>query len=104
MTTMAMAMARGQTWPLLARLLDSLEPRGVLIYETFAHGNERFGRPSNPEFLLERGELLRVVWGHLQVVAYEDLYTAQPKPAVVQRICAVNHFEVAATDGTSPLT
>jgi hypothetical protein len=61
-----------------------------LIYETFAAGNERFGRPSNPAFLLHPGELLDVVRGRLRVLAYEDLQVADPRPAMVQRICAVN--------------
>jgi SAM-dependent methyltransferase len=74
--------------PLLALLPGSLEPGGMLIYETFAQGNERFGKPSNPAFLLAPGELLDVVRGRLRVVAYEDLTVAEPKPAVVQRIAA----------------
>ena len=76
--------------PLLPRLLASLAPEGVLIYETFAAGNERYGRPSNPAFLLQPGELLEAVRGRLRVVAYEDLYVAEPKPALIQRICAAN--------------
>jgi SAM-dependent methyltransferase len=75
--------------PLFGDLLAALAPRGVLIYETFAAGNERFGRPSNPAFLLEPGELLEVVRGRLRVVAYEDLEVDDPKPAMVQRICAL---------------
>ena len=75
--------------PLFPRLLDVLAPGGVLIYETFAVGNERYGRPSNPAFLLKRGELLEVVRGRLQVIAYEDLEVTEPRPAAVQRICAV---------------
>ena len=74
--------------PLLSVLRDSLAPDGVLIYETFAAGNERYGRPSNPEFLLEPGELLELCRG-LRVIAYEDLYVDAPKPALVQRVCAV---------------
>jgi hypothetical protein len=62
----------------------------VLIYETFAAGNERYGRPSNPAFLLKPGELLDVVHGRLRVIAYEDLEVSEPRPAVVQRICAMN--------------
>jgi hypothetical protein len=63
---------------------------GVLIYETFAVGNAQFGKPSNPNFLLKSGELLSLAgrWG-LKVIAYEDIYLDQPKPAMVQRICAV---------------
>jgi SAM-dependent methyltransferase len=76
--------------PLFPRLLAALTPGGVLIYETFATGNERYGRPSNPAFLLQPGELLEVVRGRLRVIAFEDLYVSDPKPAMVQRICAVN--------------
>ena len=74
--------------PLLPRLLAALAPGGVLIYETFAAGNERFGRPSNPDFLLRPGELLETVRGRLKVIAYEALEVSEPRPAVVQRICA----------------
>jgi SAM-dependent methyltransferase len=74
--------------PLFPALLDAIAPGGVLIYETFARGNERYGRPANPAFLLEPGELLRVSLGRMRVLAYEDLLVAQPKPAMVQRICA----------------
>jgi hypothetical protein len=66
----------------------SLERGGVLIYETFARGNERFGKPSNPAFLLAPGELLEAVRGKLHVIAYEDLTVEQPKPAAVQRLAA----------------
>jgi len=69
-------------------LIGALDPQGVLIYETFAAGNERFGRPANPAFLLQPGELLEVVRGHLRVIAYEDLHIQSPRPAMVQRICA----------------
>lgn len=75
--------------PLFPYLLDAVTPGGVLIYETFALGNERYGRPANPDFLLQPGELLDVVAAHLRVVAYEDRRVDRPKPALVQRICAV---------------
>ena len=75
--------------PLFPALLDTLAPAGCLIYETFARGNERFGRPRNPDHLLAPGELLEAVRGRLRVVAYEDLEIAEPKPAAVQRICAL---------------
>ncbi len=74
--------------PLLPRIVDSVAPGGVLIYETFARGNEAFGRPSNPAFLLQPGELLEAVRGKLTVVAYENLAVDHPRPALVQRICA----------------
>jgi SAM-dependent methyltransferase len=76
--------------PLFAQLLDALAPGGVLVYETFALGNERYGRPSNPDFLLKPGELLQVMSGRLAVHAYEDLLLETPRPARVQRICAVH--------------
>jgi len=74
--------------PLLATLVDSLEPGGLLVYETFARGNERFGKPSNPDFLLAPGELLEAVRGRLRVLAFEDLVVEEPRPAAVQRIAA----------------
>ena len=76
--------------PLFAHLVDGLKPGGVLIYETFALGNEQFGKPSNPDFLLRPGELIEAVSGTLVVVAYEHGMVHHPHPAVVQRVCAVN--------------
>ncbi len=78
--------------PLLPALLSSLAAGGVLVYETFAVGNGQFGKPANPAFLLAPGELLQAVAAHpghagLRVLAYEDVYTDTPKPAMVQRIC-----------------
>lgn len=75
--------------PLFPALVAALAPGGALIYETFAAGNERFGKPSNPAFLLRPGELLDAVRGRLRVVAYEDIEVREPKPAMVQRIAAV---------------
>jgi len=74
--------------PLFRHLVDSLRPGGVLIYETFALGNERCGRPSNPAYLLRPNELLHRV-EPLAVVAFEQGLIAAPKPAVIQRVCAV---------------
>ncbi|MBS28991.1 MAG: SAM-dependent methyltransferase [Alphaproteobacteria bacterium] len=76
--------------PLLEPLIAAVAPGGLLLYETFAQGNERFGKPSNPDYLLAPGELLAAVAGKLDVVAYEQGEVATPRPAVVQRICAVN--------------
>jgi SAM-dependent methyltransferase len=76
--------------PLLAAMVDSLAPNGVLIYETFADGNAQFGKPSNPAFLLQAGELLDLARDHeLRVVAFEDGVVEAPNPAMVQRLCAV---------------
>jgi hypothetical protein len=70
-------------------LIDSLSSGGVLLYETFMVGNARFGKPSSPQFLLRQDELLEVVRGNLSVVAFEQGEVATPRPAVVQRLCAV---------------
>ncbi len=73
--------------PLLPQILAAIAPAGVLIYETFAAGNETVGRPARPEFLLQAGELLRFC-SALRVVAYEDGFLDGP-PRFVQRIAAV---------------
>lgn len=81
--------------PLLADMLGSLAPNGVLIYETFADGNAAFGKPSNPDFLLKPGELLELVRQHgLRVIAFEDGIVNDPKETpprrkMIQRIVAV---------------
>lgn len=73
--------------PLWPSILQSVKPDGVLIYETFAAGNETVGKPSNPDFLLNPGELLAVC-NNLRVVAFEDGFL--PNPArFVQRIVAI---------------
>ena len=79
--------------PLFPRLIAALEEGGVLLYETFMIGNERFGRPSNPDFLLRPGELLEAFAGALSVIAFEQGEVAQPKPAMVQRLCAIKSGE-----------
>ena len=74
--------------PLFPNLVVALRSGGVLIFETFALGNERYGRPGNPAFLLRPDELLHSV-EPLAIVAFEQGFTMAPKPAVVQRVCAV---------------
>lgn len=75
--------------PLLGAVAGAVAEDGVLLYETFAAGNARFGRPANPDFLLAPGELLSAVRGRLEIVAFEQGETTRPRPAAVQRICAV---------------
>ena len=72
-------------------LFRSIAADGVLIYETFAQGNGQFGKPSNPDFLLAPGELIALISSAAQwrVIAFEDGYTVSPRPAMVQRICAL---------------
>jgi SAM-dependent methyltransferase len=76
--------------PLFPILAEALGPGGVLIYETFMQGNELFGRPSNPDFLLRPGELLEAFAGRFTTVAFEQGEVATPRPAMVQRLAAVN--------------
>jgi SAM-dependent methyltransferase len=75
--------------PLLAELAGALARGGALIYETFMVGNERFGRPSSPAFLLRPGELLAVFGGSLTIVAFEQGIVAEPRPAAIQRLAAL---------------
>ena len=77
--------------PILGRIVDAVAPNGVLIYETFAVGNAAYGRPGNPDFLLNPGELIDAVRDRLEIRAYEHGYEDQPRPAMRQRICAVNN-------------
>ncbi|MGZ4975676.1 MAG: class I SAM-dependent methyltransferase [Methylobacter sp.] len=74
--------------PLLHTLPAMLNPGGVLIYETFMVGNERYGKPSNPDFLLQSDELLEVYSPVLKIIAFEQGEETMPRPAVMQRICA----------------
>jgi SAM-dependent methyltransferase len=75
--------------PILAGIIGAVAPGGLLLYETFAIGNERFGKPSNPDFLLRPGELnAAALAGGLEVVAFEEVELGAPRPAVVQRIAA----------------
>lgn len=81
--------------PRLQTLLAHLD--GLLIYETFAEGNERFGRPKNPDFLLKRGELFELMRGRGRVLAYEQCVIERPKRALVQRIAAMIENQVLFT-------
>jgi len=75
--------------PRLDDMLAALLPGGVLIYETFMVGNARFGKPANPDFLLQPGELLQVAQRHgLEIIASAEGEVDQPKPAVTQRLTA----------------
>ncbi|MDR7334095.1 class I SAM-dependent methyltransferase [Roseateles asaccharophilus] len=78
--------------PLFDTIKSSVKPSGLLIWETFADGQQTIGRPSRPDFLLQRGELLRVChdW---RIVAYEDLFEEgadiKTSPRFVQRVAAI---------------
>ena len=75
--------------PLFGDLVSALAGGGVLIYQTFMQGNEEFGRPRNPDFLLKENELKDEFGSTLDVIAFEQGYTEKPKPAMVQKICAL---------------
>jgi SAM-dependent methyltransferase len=74
--------------PLFAPIAAALTPGGVLVYETFAAGNERFGRPRHPDFLLRPGELPEA-FAALTIVAFEQGEISRPRPSIIQRIAAV---------------
>ena len=76
--------------PLLPHLPALLTPGGRLIYETFMAGNEAWGRPRNPDFLLRPGELLTAFGRGLTVLAFEQGFTGDPSPRVVQRFAGVS--------------
>jgi hypothetical protein len=75
--------------PLFPHLVASLAPGGVLIYETFSQGHERFGRPSNPNFLLRKGELRRFFSQYLEEVETEIVMDQRNGPAVRQRLFGI---------------
>ena len=75
--------------PLFAPIAGTLVKGGVLLYETFVSGNERYGKPSNPRFLLEKDELLTAFGSGLVVVAFEQGRVTRAKPALIQRLCAI---------------
>lgn len=74
--------------PLLPRIVGAVAPGGLLLYDTFAIGNEAFGRPRNPDFLLRPGELPAAVEDELVVLKYFHGHIERPKPAMRQQICA----------------
>jgi len=76
--------------PLFPAILSALAPGGTLVYETFMAGNERHGRPSNPKFLLQAGELWAAFGATLEVRAFEQGFRREPKPAMIQRLCAIS--------------
>jgi SAM-dependent methyltransferase len=81
--------------PLLPAIVSAVGPAGVLVYETFAAGNEQFGKPSRPDFLLQPGELLRAC-ASLEVVAYEHGRLENPT-RIVQRIVATGKARAGAS-------
>ncbi|MBI08922.1 MAG: SAM-dependent methyltransferase [Rhodospirillaceae bacterium] len=74
--------------PILPRIMATVAAGGLLLYETFALGNEAFGRPRNPDFLLKPGELLEAARGQLEVLSYEHLHLETPTPRVIQHLAA----------------
>lgn len=75
--------------PILPRIVESVAAGGVLLYQTFMLGNEVFGRPRNPDFLLRPGELEHMAAdAQLSVLDYFEGEVSEPKPAVIQRLHA----------------
>lgn len=89
--------------PHFEALLAALAPGGLFLYETFALGNEAFAKPRNPNHLLKSGELLDLVSGHMQVVAYEHGQVDNGDiPGVKQRLCAVKDLDRSRRDDGEP--
>ena len=72
--------------PILQKLTEYMRPAGILIYETFMVGNEQYGRPSNPDFLLQPGELKQVFIPLLEMMDFREGEVSLPKQAVTQSI------------------
>jgi len=90
--------------PLFTHLITALKPGGVLLYETFALGNEVYSRPRNPDHLLKNGELLDLLRGRLQIVAYRHgIVEGGECPGVKQMVCAVNNLGLSERDDGEPL-
>ncbi len=89
--------------PLMPAMLGSLAPGGVLLYETFALGNEIYSRPRNPDHLLTSGELLKLVQDKLQVITYaHGIVEGGECPGVKQMICAVNNLGLSDREDGEP--
>ncbi len=88
--------------PTLATAISLVAPGGLLLYETFAEGQQAFGRPRNPDFLLQPGELLRAVHGRLVVLAYEHGRTDGPR--MVQRIAAMDPGPAGRPDASTSIS
>ena len=91
--------------PLIMGLINAIAPGGILLYETFARGNEDFARPRNPDHLLRNGELLEAVTGKMQVIAYEHgRLDVTDIPGVKQRICAIKDLHISNRQDGEPST
>ena len=81
--------------PLFCHLIDALTPGGLIIYETFAMGNEAYAQPRNPNHLLKSGELIELVSGKMQIISYEHGAVKDVDiPGVKQRLCAVKDLNL----------
>jgi SAM-dependent methyltransferase len=85
--------------PILPDIVAAVAADGLLVYETFAIGQERYGRPTNTNFLLRPGELLTAVAGRLMPLAYEHVKLDDPE-RIVQRICAAGPLHRWCQEGT----
>ena len=89
--------------PIFSSLINALAPGGLFIYETFALGNENYARPRNPDHLLKSGELLKVVTGQMQIIAYEHGVDEKADiPGVKQRLCAVKDLNLSERQDHEP--
>ncbi len=74
--------------PRFSSIIATLSPGGVLIYETFMQGQERLGRPRNPDFLLQPGELRQRLEPFCDILAFREGPDPGPPPAMRQSVVA----------------
>jgi len=74
--------------PLFTPLFASLKPPGILLYTTFMQGNEAYGRPSNPDFLLQPDELNTLLPDDAEIIEFVQGPVGEPVTAVRQSIAA----------------
>ena len=75
--------------PIFKKLISVISCDGLLIYETFAKGNEAFGKPSNPNFLLNPEELIELVRPKMRVTSFHEGYSNDGRNAIMQKIVAM---------------
>ena len=73
--------------------IKSVKQNGFIIYETFSLGNEKFGKPSNPDYLLDNNELLNLLKHEMRIISYQDGIVLNNVQKYVQRVFAIKSFD-----------
>lgn len=79
--------------PLFPFFIKSLKQNGFIIYETFSLGNEKFGKPSNPQYLLDNNELFNLLKDEMRIISYQDGIVSNNVQKCVQRVFAIKSFD-----------